>query len=146
MQDVSDRAGVTAGAILYHFKNLETLLMEAFRADFEVLIDDSEPGSLADLSNDESVALMIGMLDDSTFRTRIGVLAEYLIAARNEPKRRRLVESVMRSNRANLVKAAEKMVGKQLDGERLWGIIDVAVSLLIAEQLHYPNKAQANQS
>eukprot|EP00439_Symbiodinium_sp_Y106_P088333 s1_g869.t1 len=146
IQDISDRAGVTPGAILYHFRNLETLLMEAFRADFDELMHIVEPDAPLDLSNEALVDLMAGIFEDKAFRVRIGVLTEFLIAARNDNKRRKLVEDVMRTNRERMIATSEKFVGREIDGERLWEIIDIAISLLIAEQLNYPNAAQSSKA
>ncbi|MEM8546902.1 MAG: TetR/AcrR family transcriptional regulator [Pseudomonadota bacterium] len=146
IQDIAHRAGVTPGAILYHFKNLETLLMEAFRSDFEILMDDFEPGSADGLSSEVILHRMAGLLDNPAFRNRIGVLTEYLIAARNDPSRQQLIEEVMGANRTRLVAVAEQLIGRTVDGDRLWGIIDVAVSLLIAAQLRYPSAAQSHRS
>ncbi len=146
IQDISDRAGVTPGAILYHFRNLETLLMEAFRADFDELMHIVEPEAPLDLPNEALVDLMVGIFEDKAFRVRIGVLTEFLIAARNDNKRRKLVEDVMRTNRERMIATSEKFVGREIDGERLWEIIDIAISLLIAEQLNYPNTTQSNKA
>ncbi|MBV1934839.1 MAG: TetR family transcriptional regulator [Parvibaculaceae bacterium] len=144
IQDISDSAGVTPGAILYHFRNLETLLMEAFRADFEGLMQVAiKPDFLASLAASEIVDRTFTMLDDKDFRTRIGVLAEFLIAGRNDSKRQKLVEEVMCANRDRMVVTFAKGLGRDIDGDRLWQIIDIAVSLLIVDQLNYPNSAKS---
>lgn len=147
IQDVSDRVGVTPGAILYHFRNLETLLMEAFRVDFDELMHVVvRPESLKGVSAEEIVSMTLAMLDDKTFRKRIGVLTEFLIAARNDTKRRKLVEDVMRENRQRLVVAFTQGIGDEIDGARLWQIIDVAISLLIADQLNYPSATTSDEA
>ncbi len=145
IQDISDHAGVTPGAILYHFRNLETLLMEAFRADFDDLLKVVvQPDALSQLSNEEIVHAAMEMLGDKAFQARIGVLTEFLIGARKDTKRRRLVENVMRANRDQMIVRFNTGFGVTIDGERLWGIIDIVISLLVAKQLNYPSAGKSN--
>lgn len=147
IQDISDSAGVTPGAILYHFRNLETLLMEAFRADFEGLMHIAiKPNILAGLTASEIVDRSFNMLDDKDFRTRIGVLAEFLIAGRNDPKRQKLVEEVMCLNRDRMVVTFANGLGRSINGDRLWQIIDIAISLLIVDHLNYPNSTKSGRA
>jgi len=146
IQDISDHAGVTPGAILYHFRNLETLLMEAFRADFDDLLRAVvQPNALSQLSNDEIVRATMEMLEDRAFQARIGVLTEFLIGARKDTKRKRLVENVMTANRDQVVERFSSGFGFAIDGERLWGIIDIVISLLVAKQLNYPSARKSGK-
>jgi AcrR family transcriptional regulator len=59
LQDIAEEAGLTKGALYYHFKNKEDILRRVHDDMIEQIITDSQPVLAADLSAPESLRALI---------------------------------------------------------------------------------------